>query len=232
MIGTVVTAAGRGVRFGGEKILAPIGGRPLLLFTVERLARVRAVGEIVLVLAPDRLDAIRAEWGAELARLGVARFVAGGATRQESVESGVRATPEDAELVLVHDAVRPCFSVPAVDRLVEVAAESGAAVLGVPARDTLKRADGELRVAETVHREGIWHAETPQVARRELLMEAFRRAEADGFTGTDEASLVERLGAPVKMVRGGPWNLKVTEREDLAVVRALLAEEERRWTSG
>ena len=101
----------------------------------------------------------------------------------------------------------------------------GAAIVAVPARDTLKRSGTEPMIVSTVPRDEIWHAETPQVIRRDLLEAAYRVAAADGFVGTDEASIIERFGRRVAMVRGGPFNVKVTEREDLRVVEAILAGE-------
>lgn len=226
MLGTIVTAGGAGVRFGGEKILVPVAGKPLIFHTLERLQRVEGVGAVVLVLPGERIDAIRAEFGPGLAARGVTRIVPGGETRQASVRRGLEALPGDADPVLVHDAVRPCFSPLAASRAVARAREIGAALVAVPARDTLKRADPELRVRDTVPRDVVWHAETPQVVRREVLLEAYRRADLDGFVATDEASLVEHLGRPVALVRGGPWNVKVTEPADVAVVEAVLSAEE------
>ncbi|MEN8150031.1 MAG: 2-C-methyl-D-erythritol 4-phosphate cytidylyltransferase [Planctomycetota bacterium] len=223
MLTAIVTAGGAGVRFGGEKILSPVRGEPLVFHTVRRIGRLAGVARVFLVLPPSRLPAIREEHGEALERLGVTDWIPGGTTRMESVGNGLAAA--ETGFVLVHDAVRPRFDVAAADRAVELARESGAAIVAVPARDTLKRVDGEHRIAGTVPREEVWHAETPQVMRREVLVEAYRRAEADGFVGTDEASLVERIGVPVSVVDGGPWNVKVTEREDLAVVTALLGGE-------
>ena len=130
----------------------------------------------------------------------------------------------------MHDAVRPLFSLDAARRAIAVACAEGAAVVGVPARDTLLRVDGDLSVREPLPRADVWHAETPQVFRRAVLAAAIARAEADGFlaNATDEASLVRHDGGRVVMVRGGPFNLKVTERADLTVVEALLAAEEER----
>ena len=223
MLTAIVTAGGAGVRFGGEKILIPVIGEPLVMHTLRRIRRLAGLVAVSLVLPPARLPAIRKELGPALERLGVTNLIPGGATRMESVGNGLAAA--ETELVLVHDAVRPLFDVAAADRAVAVARESGAAIVAVPARDTLKRVDDELRIAGTVPREEIWHAETPQVVRREILIEAYRRAAEDGFIGTDEASLVERTGVPVAVVDGGPWNVKVTEREDVAVVTALLSAE-------
>ncbi len=182
------------------------------------------VSEIVLTLPAIRLAIIEEQHGSRLREAGVTRLVTGGETRQESVRNGVAALSPAVDLVVVHDAVRPVFSVEAADRAVAEARATGAAIVAVPVRDTLKRVDSERSITGTVERSRVWHAQTPQVARRALLEEAFSRAAADGFTGTDEASLLERIGQRVVVVRGGPFNMKVTEREDLAVVEALLAQ--------
>jgi len=223
MVSAIVTAGGSGVRFGGEKITAEVRGEPLLFHTLRRVGKIDGLAETILVLPNDRIRAIGAEYGSGLEALGVTKITAGGATRHESVASGLRVCT--GEVVLVHDAVRPLFSVDAANRAVAAARESGAAILAVPVRDTLKRVDGEHRIAETVPRGDVWQAETPQVVMRELLAEAYRRAYAAGFTGTDEASLVERIGRPVVVIRGAPWNLKVTEREDLEIVAAIMGRE-------
>jgi len=181
---------------------------------------VAGVSAVLLTLPPDRVGPVREEHGSALEGLGVTGLVPGGATRMKSVGNALAVAATG--FVLVHDAVRPLFDVAAADRAVAAARQSGAAIVAVPARDTLKRVDAELRIASTVPREEVWHAETPQVVRRDLLLEAYRRAAQDGFTGTDEASLLERIGVKVAVVAGGPWNVKVTEREDLAVVAALL----------
>ena len=225
MIGVVLTAGGAGVRFGGEKILAAVLGEPLIFHTLRRIVRIAGVREVVVTLPGDRLAAIEDEVGERLRAEGVTRLVKGGATRQESVGNGIAALSDEMSLVLVHDAVRPVFSVSAADRAVAAARDTGAAIVAVPVRDTLKRVDLEQAITGTVERSMVWHAETPQVAKRSLLEEAFSRAREDGFTGTDEASLLERIGRRVVVVRGGAFNVKVTETEDLTVVEALLGGE-------
>ena len=225
MLAAIVTAAGSGTRFGGEKILVPVEGRPLLYLTLERIARIGSVDEVVLVLPHGRIEPIQRRYGEDLESLGLTRYASGGDTRQQSVRNGLRACSSSADLILVHDAVRPLFSPEAAAEAVRVAAEHGAAILARPAQDTLKQVDSELRITGTVPREEIWHAETPQVFRRDVLVRAFERARADGFTGTDEASLVERIGVTVRVVRGSPFNVKVTEREDVALLTALLMKE-------
>ncbi|MCU0726516.1 MAG: 2-C-methyl-D-erythritol 2,4-cyclodiphosphate synthase [Planctomycetes bacterium] len=226
-LGVIVAAGGAGTRFGGEKILVPVRGVPLLFRTLRRLRRLDGTAEMVLVLPAERAGAIRGEYAAEFAALGVSAVVAGGRFREESVQNGFAALRPDADPVLVHDAVRPLFSLDAARRAVAVAVREGAAVVGVPARDTLLRTDSDLAVLEPVPREEVWHAETPQVFRRAVLAAALAKAGTDGFlaVATDEASLVRHAGGRVTMVRGEAWNLKVTERADLAIVSALAAAE-------
>ena len=152
----------------------------------------------------------------------VAGIVPGGAERQESVFQGLRAAPP-AELVAVHDGARPLISSSLIARCVEAAREHGAAAPALPVVDTLKRLDAEGRMRETVDRRSLVAIQTPQVFRRELLLEAHEAAARDRFTGTDDASLVERLGHPVFPVPSDLRNLKITTPEDLSLAEALLA---------
>ncbi|MGI9590642.1 MAG: 2-C-methyl-D-erythritol 4-phosphate cytidylyltransferase, partial [Myxococcota bacterium] len=151
----------------------------------------------------------------------LAEPVAGGAERQDSVRAGVEALPDDAELVVVHDAARCLVRPEAVSRVIAVARQEGAAILAVPARDTIKRVAG-TRIVETPARAECWTAQTPQVFRTELLREGLAKAAADGYLGTDDAELVERLGVAVHVVPGDPDNLKLTHPEDLAVAERIL----------
>jgi 2-C-methyl-D-erythritol 4-phosphate cytidylyltransferase len=144
--------------------------------------------------------------------------VAGGADRQESVWRGLQRLPEDARVVVVHDAVRPFITADLVER-VRAAGAGGAATCGTPVRDTVKRVtDGA--VESTIARQGLWLTQTPQAFARDLLWEAHDKARRDGFAGTDDAVLVERLGMPVAMVPGLAQNLKITTPEDLRTARA------------
>lgn len=225
----LLLAAGRGTRYGGAvpKAFLPLRGRPLLLHAAERLAAAlppAAGGELLVVAHRDDserhleplLPGLRAAVGA---RIGV-RTVEGGATRQQSVRLGLAATSPDVELVLVHDAARPLVPIAAVADCVAAAARTGAALLALPATDTPKRVRDQ-RVEATLERASIWLAQTPQVIRRDLLLRAMAAAEADGFDGTDDVSLVERLGLPVEVVPGARHNLKITHPDDLPLAEAL-----------
>jgi 2-C-methyl-D-erythritol 4-phosphate cytidylyltransferase len=224
-VAALVLAAGRGERFGagGPKAFLPLAGRPLVVHAVEALASCAAIDAIVPVLPAAEIARLRAwPWSADAARKVVAPVV-GGAERQDSMRAGLTALPAGVELVAIHDAARPLVRPGDVARVVAAAARSGAALLAVPLRDTLKRVrDG--RVVETPPREGLWAAQTPQVFRAALLREALAKAEADGFQGTDDAQLVERLGCAVEVVEGDPSNLKITWPADLAWAEACVAQ--------
>jgi len=148
--------------------------------------------------------------------------VAGGATRQESVRQGLAAVPPGTELVAVHDAARPLVTPELITACIEAASEHGAAIAAVPVKDTLKREAPGQMIAATVERADLWQAQTPQVARRELLVAAYAAAKRDQFCGTDEASLLERLGHQVALVAGSETNLKITRPEDRTIAEALL----------
>lgn len=227
----LLLAAGRGSRFGGPvpKAFLPLRGRTLLVASADRLLRALptiARGELVVLVHPDDrathvaacLPQLRELVGARCAL----RLVDGGATRQESMRNGLAACAADTDLVLVHDAARALLPIEATRACIEAACATGAALLGVPAADTMKRVAGG-RVIHTVDREGVWLAQTPQVVRRELLARALSHAERQGIAVTDDVALVEALGEPVAIVRGAPTNLKITAPDDLALAEAILA---------
>jgi 2-C-methyl-D-erythritol 4-phosphate cytidylyltransferase len=221
----LLLAAGRGERFGHElpKAFVPLAGRPLVLHALAALAAVPEIERVVPVAAEAELP--RLARVLEEAGLGdrLAAPIAGGAERQDSVRAGMEAVPPGTELVAVHDAARCLVRPEAVRRVIEVARREGAAILAAPARDTIKRVSGGV-IVETPARAECWTAQTPQVFRTELLREALAKAAAEGYLGTDDAELVERLGAPVHVVPGDTDNLKLTHPEDLAVAERILQE--------
>jgi 2-C-methyl-D-erythritol 4-phosphate cytidylyltransferase len=211
----LIVAAGEGRRFGGAKQFAPLGGRPVLAWSVEAFARHPRVDAMILVLPPGR-D------GAPFLALDpkVRAAVEGGPRRQDSVRNGFDRLAADGEgLVLVHDGVRPFVAPALIDRVLEAAAAYGAAVPAVEIEDTVKEVrDG--RVVRTASREGLVRAQTPQGFRFGVLRDALDHARVTGFLGTDEASLVEHLGRTVVVVPGDPRNIKITRAEDLALAEA------------
>ncbi len=215
-VALVIPAAGLGTRMGGRKTLLALAGRPLLLHTLERFLPFRdRICQTIVVAHPDDVGLIRdACPGAEV--------VPGGARRQDSVAAGLACLRPEAELVAIHDAVRPFVAPPAIAAALDAAEAIGSAIVATPMKPTVKRvADG--RIAATVDRRDLWCAQTPQVFRRKLILDAYAAAERDAFECTDDAQLVERLGAPVAIVPGSDLNLKITTPDDLALAEAILA---------
>jgi len=215
---------------GGEpKAFMEVAGRPLLRWSLDTLLadpRVRAVAVVVpaddAFLLPNWLEDVDSR----------VRLARGGVTRDESVRSGLRALPDDVELVIVHDAARPLLDVPALERCVWWAGQGSSAVVGHPAVDTIKEVEGDL-IRATPPRARLWQVQTPQVFPRAILERAHREAVANGFSGTDDAALVEASGQPVRVVEGGRWNLKVTFPEDVGVAEHFLKDRARplrSWT--
>jgi 2-C-methyl-D-erythritol 4-phosphate cytidylyltransferase len=220
----VIPAAGVGARMGADvpKQYLPLAGRPLIAHAVERLARHPRVSGTVVVLARDDCwwDAL------DRAALPAVRRAVGGAERYQSVLNGLDALSAEAvadDWVLVHDAARPCLRPADVDRLMRALADHPVGgLLGLPVRDTMKRADARGRVVETVSREGLWHALTPQMFRFGLLRQALRAVVEGGRPVTDEAQAVEIAGHSPRMVEGSPDNIKVTHPSDLALAELYL----------
>jgi 2-C-methyl-D-erythritol 4-phosphate cytidylyltransferase len=194
-----------------------LGRAPILVATLRALGRARGLDGIVVAVPATHVEATRRL----LTRLRVPKIldvVAGGVDRQESVWRALQRVPESARWIVVHDAVRPFITGALVER-VRAAATAGAATCGVPVRETVKRVqDGVIEA--TVERQGLWLTQTPQAFARALLWEAHEKARRDGFVGTDDAVLVERLGMTVAMVPGLAHNLKITTPEDLRTARA------------
>lgn len=223
----LVMAAGEGRRFGGPtpKQFLPLGGLPLLAYSLRALAVPGLVDSLVVAVPPGGEGRCLAEVVVPLALPIPVELVPGGPERQASVRAALARVEGPTDLVLVHDGVRPFVPRGDLAAVIAAARKHGAALLAVPVRDTLKRAGGDGRpwlVEETVSREALWAALTPQAFRRDLIARAHEAAEAAGATATDDAVLVERLGHPVALVPGSPTNIKITGPEDLALAKALL----------
>jgi 2-C-methyl-D-erythritol 4-phosphate cytidylyltransferase len=209
---------------GRPKQFLALGGAPILVRTARRLVATARLEGLVVVVPASRVARTRAL----LRRHAVARvraIVGGGEERQESVALGLQAVPPGAGWVVVHDGVRPFVSADLVGRVLAAARATGAAAAGLPVRETVKRVRGGF-VESTLDREGLWLVQTPQAFRRELLLEAHDKARREGYRGTDDAQLVERLGVRVAMVPGLPENLKITTRADLERARRWLGRHE------
>lgn len=224
----IIAAGGAGERFGEAtgKQLALVEGLPVLAHAVLAFERCDAVEGIVVVTHPERVDEYREAVVDAIHSRKVVAVVGGGDTRGASVAAGLRALPEGAGLVAVHDGARAAVlprTIAMAFAALAAAHEADGVVVGHRSYDTIKQVDANGHVLSTPDRGGLWVAQTPQVFRREVLERAHERAREEGFEGTDDSSLVERYGGRVLMVEGPCWNLKITVPEDLEVLGALLA---------
>jgi 2-C-methyl-D-erythritol 4-phosphate cytidylyltransferase len=230
-VSVIIPAAGLGTRMGraapekegiSRKQFMLLSGSPILVHTIRKFVTAPSVAEIVVALRPDDM-----EWANELfqkERLQhIVRTVAGGETRQQSVENALGSIGQDIELVAVHDAVRPFVGRELIEKVIAEAAESGAAIVGIVPVDTVKQVHRN-KVRATLPRERLILTQTPQVFRLDLLRQAFDKAREDVFIGTDEASLVERLEkVEVSVVLGNDRNIKITKPTDMELARLYLA---------
>jgi 2-C-methyl-D-erythritol 4-phosphate cytidylyltransferase len=213
----IIPAGGLGRRMGGEvpKQFLPLAGVPVLVHTLRAFQRSPLIDEIFLVVPEREIPGVRRDivQGHRLSK--VAAIFAGGAERQDSVANALTHVREEHGIVLVHDAVRPFVTAEMIRRVVAAATEHGAAAVGLPVRDTVKRVSAAGVVEKTEDREGLWLTQTPQAFRRQVIRAAYEKAAQDGFVGTDDASLVERIGGFVRMIPGDHDNIKMTTPADL-----------------
>jgi len=221
----IIPAAGVGLRMGGAtpKQFLSLEGVPIFVHTLRKFVACEIVEEIILALRPEDMERVEVEVTREHFEKTV-RLVVGGASRQETVGRALAEAPAETEIVLVHDAVRPFIDPHLIQSVADAARKSGAAILGIPSVDTVKQVERQMILA-TIPRERIVLAQTPQAFRYEVIKEAFDRADADGFIGTDEASMVERLGYNVTVVMGSDRNIKITKPSDLPLARLYIAQE-------
>lgn len=219
----IVVAGGEGRRMGGDvpKQFLPLGGRPIIDRTISCLAASPLIDGILLALPPQSPRDLKESFRG---RPKVLQVVDGGAERQDSVRNALAAVAGDAEVILVHDAVRPFVSADLLARCVELAEEHGAVVPVVPVRETVKEWDKNGRTLSTVDRSRLYRAQTPQAFRAGILRKAYEKAGAEGLRGTDDASLVEGAGYPVTPIPGEEANIKITIPEELRMAEGLLRE--------
>jgi 2-C-methyl-D-erythritol 4-phosphate cytidylyltransferase len=229
-VSVILPAAGLGTRMGREKSgtsrkqFMLLDGAPILVHTIGRFLRCPQVTDIVVALRAEDMDWARGLIHQHYPGKPV-RVVEGGETRQQSVENALASLPPDTDLVAVHDAVRPFIDPALVGKVIEEAARHGAAIVGIVPVDTVKQVH-KNHIRATLSREHLVLAQTPQIFRFDLIRRAFERARADGFTGTDEASLVERLEeVDVMVVQGSDRNIKITKPTDMELARLFLSEE-------
>jgi 2-C-methyl-D-erythritol 4-phosphate cytidylyltransferase len=199
-----------------------LAGIPLLLHTLETFQNTSCIDAVILVVPADGGNAAPFDV-AERPRIPKLRWVvAGGKERQDSVRNALACLHDDDGIVVIHDGVRPLVTAGLIERIVEKAVELGAVAAGIDIRDTVKRVDHSGIIEETVPREHLWLTQTPQAFRKDILLNAYRHADEEGYCGTDDASLVERNGCPVWMIPGERDNIKVTTQEDIAFCEMVL----------
>lgn len=219
-VAVLVPAAGSGLRLGGaRKQFRLLGGRPLLVRTLDVFEEHPLVDALIVAVPADAVEATRAGLR-EVGLRKVHAVVAGGGTRQASVGLALAAAPPETDVALVHDAVRPFVEPEHVTAVIEAVGRDGAAALAVPLADTLRRVE-DGRFAETLAREGLYRMQTPQGFRADWLREAHARAEAEGHVATDDVALVQMLGRPVVVVPGSARNFKVTTPADWMLAQRL-----------
>jgi 2-C-methyl-D-erythritol 4-phosphate cytidylyltransferase len=229
----ILPAAGLGTRMGAEtpKQFLELNGVAIAMLSLRRIASCDLITDIIVATRADGIAKLERSIAAEKFQQKV-RVVKGGDSRQESVARALGEVPDDAELVAVHDAVRPFVTREQIARVIEEARRCKAAILGIPAMDTVKEVkraslpEDVALITATIPRERVVLAQTPQVFATKLLKDAFARAEADGVTASDEAGLVERLGHHVHVVLGSERNIKITKPADMELAR-FFAERER-----
>jgi 2-C-methyl-D-erythritol 4-phosphate cytidylyltransferase len=221
----IVPAAGSGNRMGGElsKQYLSLDGMPILVRTLKVFEECPLVDALLVVVPPSDIEFVRDSLLAPWKLRKVTGVIPGGKERQDSVRAGVEALDPDAEIVIIHDAVRPFIAIDLISQCIRAAREEGAVTVGVPAKDTVKEVGPDGRVMKTCDRNWMWLTQTPQAFRRDIIESAHRAALRDGFRGTDDTSLVERMGIAVRMIRGDYGNIKITTPEDLLIAEALLA---------
>ena len=225
-VSAVIVAAGNSKRMddGIDKLAVELSGKPLLAWTISRFESTEIIDEIIVVTREDEIEKVKELTLSEGFRK-VSSIVKGGEFRQQSTQNGLNAISNDSTVVLVHDGARPLVRTSDIKRIAESAEENGAVLLALPSNESVKEVqDG--RVTKTLPRESIWLAQTPQGFKKELLQKALSAAAKEGYVGTDEASLVERIGEEVAVVEGHSSNIKVTVSSDIGIVRALLEGEE------
>lgn len=222
----IIVSAGRGHRLqeAAKKQFLLLAGKPILVHALDKFETSPLIRSIVLVVGEEDLDYCLKEIVEKYQLHKITRVIPGGKERQDSVRNGIQALPNDTEIVVIHDGVRPFVTREMVEESIRGAKRLGAVVLAMPVKDTVKMTNTDGIVLKTLERESLWQIQTPQAFQAEMIREAYRRATEGGFVGTDDASLVERLGTRVHILPGSYTNIKITTQEDLLWARLFVRE--------
>lgn len=229
----LLPAAGRSSRFHDKekKPFTNLDGRAVWLRTAELFVTRNDVAQCFLIVNKDDQELVRRRYGANLAFMNV-QIVDGGAERFDSVANALALVKPEVDFVAIHDAVRPCLTEALINAVFAQAVQTGAALLSIPVTDTVKRVDDKHRVLGTMPRQGLWLAQTPQVFRRDWLVEAYAKRGQIGQTITDDAQLIEAAGHTVSVVEGSSSNIKITTKADLFLAEAILKSRPKPKASG
>jgi 2-C-methyl-D-erythritol 4-phosphate cytidylyltransferase len=219
----IIVGGGQGKRIKGKlpKQFLSLRGKPILVHTVEKFERCKLIDEIILVVPEDYMSYCSQAIVDKFGYGKVKKIVCGGRERQDSVYQGLKACPKGTSTVAIHDAVRPLISPNIISQSIKLCLEKKAVVVAVPPKDTIKRGEEGL-VVTTLNRDKMWLIQTPQVFEYKLILDAHQKAKKEGFWGTDDSILVERLGKEVAILEGEFENIKITTAEDLAIAETLL----------
>lgn len=227
----VIVSAGKGQRFMEGKSIRPdhgkkqfhfLEGKPILAHTLDKFETCPLIRSILLVVSQEDMDYCLKEVIEKYKFQKVSQIVPGGKRRQESVKNGIDALPKDVDIVAIHDGVRPFVTRAMIADSIHLAVRYGAVVLAMPVKETIKMSRPDGTVLKTLDRESLWQIQTPQTFQVNVIKEAYLRATEDGFTGTDDASLVERIGVKVHILPGSYTNIKITTPEDLLLANLFL----------
>lgn len=220
----IIPAGGSGKRMGTSlsKQYLALAGKPILAHTLCNFQNSEMIDDIILVIPAEDADYVRKAVVDEYGLTKVKQVIPGGIQRQDSVRNGLDAAGDGYDIVLIHDGVRPFISNSLISRSILGAESFGAVTVGVPAKDTIKNITSDGFVKNTLSRDSIWLIQTPQAFRMEIIKKAHQKAHDDGYYGTDDAALVERMGIPVKTVTGSYNNIKITTREDIDLAEYII----------
>ncbi len=228
-VSVIIAAAGMSNRMGSKinKQFIAVGGKPILAHTIEKFERSRYIDEIILVAKEEEIEYCRKEIVKKYKFKKVTNIIRGGKERQDSVYNGILALNEKSDIVLVHDGARPFVKLENIEDGIKGVEKYGACVIGVPVTDTIKVVGEDNVISNTPRRELLWAAQTPQCFFKEILIKGYEKALSDGYLGTDDSSIVERVGYDVKMIMGSYENIKITTPEDIILAESLIKERDK-----
>ena len=221
-ITAIIPAAGDGERFGEKKQLKLLNGRPLIFHTIQPFVKSELINEIIVVVPKDNVNQLSRDFKSTITSKKI-KIVEGGETRQQSVYNGLRISDKESKLICVHDGVRPFVTLALIEKVIKASLEHDGAILAAPSTDTIKKVMGD-QILETLPRETIWRAQTPQVFSKPALKEAIQIAVEEKLEGTDEASILEKIGYQIGFVEGSSLNIKITTKEDWIFAKAIYNE--------